>query len=326
MSQMSGDHPGSEAGSGISSSPSKASLEKQTQKNKLREFSFGSEWPEFTQLQSWHAEITNKMDQDLKMCPEWEGMKKIFASLKKRVMTKCKDEANLKEKLIEAGKEKENLEQQIMHTNGILRELSFHKWGDVVTLEDSIAGIEHDIKFYTIEDVAPLKMLPRPHADTPIPPVCRLLSIKFARLEEFNWLLRRRLGMQKLYKHQETIEAKFGGTEGLMEAYTILKKENYELRHRERRFAVMPLLKRRHDMASYPPAFLCSLILGLQNELAIHSMALEEIHTMDTGPASKVAAVLKTYALVNPLWPEEGANPPRYIAHACTVIHVCINV
>ena len=70
--------------------------------------------------------------------------------------------------------------------------------------------------------------------------------------------------MQTQYKGQELIESKFGTPDKLFEAYTELEKQNKSLKLRERRFALMPLLKRRHDLASYPPAFLSALVLGLQ--------------------------------------------------------------
>jgi hypothetical protein len=264
------------------------------------------EWEEFTQLSTCLADLSSLMDSKARMSPHWSLLQTTIASIKKKAQLRGQEIYKYKMKQEELSRSLFKVEEELKANQKALRDLEFAKWSNVNDLKASIKSIEDDITLYTIENVQPLA--PLTQIETPIPALAKLICQKFARLEEFNFLLRKRLGSQKMYRGQQQVEKRFGDVPALLESHKHLEEENSKLRRRELRFATLPLLKRRQNLARAPPAFLCALIMGLQNQLTVYGLCLEDLKML--GVAADVNKVLETYGLARALHVDLEATPP----------------
>jgi hypothetical protein len=116
-----------------------------------------------------------------------------------------------------------------------------------------------------------------------------LIGLKFARLDELIFVLRRRIAQLEGNEPESvnTVLQQFGSVTGLLNQYERVCKENTALRQREVRFMADPLLRRR-KVPDLPADLLKLLVQGLQNELGMARSLLASVGSLDGHPLGPV--------------------------------------
>ncbi len=114
-----------------------------------------------------------------------------------------------------------------------------------------------------------------------------LVFLKFKRLEQLIYCLRRRLSLIELHGQRTDVINQYGSVDNLLTLNKQLTTENDKLRRRELRFVHHPLLKRR-ALAHASTPLVHGLVIALQNELTACEQVTNEL---DSVPSSFVAAV-----------------------------------
>ena len=110
--------------------------------------------------------------------------------------------------------------------------------------------------------------------------VSKLVYLKFRRLEQLIYVLKRKLSVLENYPHQKEIDAKYGSIEGLMKRVEELEQENLRLETRVSggqflKYNEATLLKPR-NLTNLPVPFLHLLIVSLQQTLQGYITRIED--------------------------------------------------
>jgi hypothetical protein len=107
----------------------------------------------------------------------------------------------------------------------------------------------------------------------------KLVFLKFRRLDQLIYILKRKLSVIENYPRQQEIDRKYGSIDGLVARCDALETENARLESRLSSGALKyneDALLRVRNLNRYPPAFLHLLIVSLQQTLVSYMRAVED--------------------------------------------------
>jgi hypothetical protein len=170
------------------------------------------------------------------------------------------------------GRTCERVTEEMNSIRSQLADLNFDDWENASVLSSSIQQLEAvirdtDPKF----DISPTPRFYACH------PVQHLVSLKFKRLEELVFVLRKKIVDAQTYGALASVVDEHGSVDAMKKRMVQLETENARLKQRELRFQRSELLRRR-PLVEMEPSFMRCLIVALQNELAAATDQLSVLH------------------------------------------------